>query len=98
MLSESPIWRIKYLPHTLGEICGRNDIKERLKDFNTDRNFPHLLFVGSKGIGKTIIADLFSKEFYSERELHTINVGLKTRSPTLFGICPFQWRDNFVVG
>ena len=63
MLSESPIWRIKYLPHTLGEICGRNDIKERLKDFNTDRNFPHLLFVGSKGIGKTIIADLFSKEF-----------------------------------
>ncbi len=63
MLSESPIWRIKYLPHTLNEICGRNDIKERLKDFIKDRNFPHLLFVGLKGIGKTTIADLFSKEF-----------------------------------
>ena len=63
MLSEIPIWRIKYLPKSLNEICGRNDIKERLKDFIKDRNFPHLLFVGSKGIGKTIIADLFSKEF-----------------------------------
>jgi len=63
LLSESPIWRIKYLPKALNEICGRNDIKERLEDFITNRNFPHLLFVGSKGIGKTIIADLFSKEF-----------------------------------
>jgi len=63
LLSESPIWRIKYLPKTLNEICGRNDIKERLKDLINDRNFPHLLFVGSKGIGKTTIADLFSKEF-----------------------------------
>ncbi|MBY9010572.1 MAG: AAA family ATPase [Candidatus Lokiarchaeota archaeon] len=63
MFSESPIWRIKYLPGTLNEICGRNDIKLRLKDFINDRNFPHLLFVGSKGIGKTILADLFSKDF-----------------------------------
>ncbi len=63
MLSESPIWRIKYLPKTLNEICGQKDVKERLKEFANDRNFPHLLFVGSKGIGKTIIADLFSKEF-----------------------------------
>jgi len=63
MLSESPIWRIKYLPKSLNEICGRDDVKERLKNFIDDRNFPHLLFVGSKGIGKTIIADLFSKEF-----------------------------------
>ncbi|HUW90555.1 MAG TPA: AAA family ATPase [Candidatus Nanopelagicaceae bacterium] len=63
MLSESPIWRIKYLPKTLNEICGRNDIKERLQNLINDRNFPHLLFVGSKGIGKTTIADLFSKEF-----------------------------------
>ena len=63
MLSESPIWRIKYLPHTLNEICGQDFIKDKLKAFTQDRNFPHLLFVGSKGIGKTTIADLFSKEF-----------------------------------
>ncbi|MBY9015336.1 MAG: hypothetical protein KGD68_06555 [Candidatus Lokiarchaeota archaeon] len=63
MLSESPVWRIKYLPITLNEICGRKDIKERLKGLINDRNFPHLLFVGSKSIGKTTIADLFSKAF-----------------------------------
>ncbi|MHA1240260.1 MAG: AAA family ATPase [Promethearchaeota archaeon] len=44
-------------------MCGHNDVKERLTEFVNDKNFPHLLFVGSKGIGKTIIADLFSKEF-----------------------------------
>jgi replication factor C small subunit len=27
------------------------------------RNFPHLLFVGSEGIGKTLIAQLFAKQF-----------------------------------
>ncbi|MHA1234431.1 MAG: AAA family ATPase [Promethearchaeota archaeon] len=63
MILESPVWRIKYLPQNLTEICGRTDIKERLKDFVKDNNFPHLLFVGSKGIGKTLIADMFSKEF-----------------------------------
>jgi len=63
LLSESPIWRIKYLPPALNEICGQNDVKDRLRAFIKDRNFPHLIFVGSKGIGKTIIADLFSKEF-----------------------------------
>ena len=63
MLSESPIWRIKYLPKNLNEICGRINVKERLKELIKDKNFPHLLFVGSKGIGKTTLADLFAKEF-----------------------------------
>ncbi len=63
MLSEIPVWRIKYLPKNLDVVCGREDIKERLKEYIKSRNFPHLLFVGAEGIGKTTIARLFSREF-----------------------------------
>jgi replication factor C small subunit len=63
LLSEIPIWRIKYMPETLDEICGRDSIKKRLSVAINQRNFPHLLFVGEDGIGKTTIANLFSKEF-----------------------------------
>jgi len=63
MSEEIPIWRIKYHPKNLDHICGRENVKETLKHIIQQRNFPHLLFVGSKGIGKTMIAQLFSKEF-----------------------------------
>ncbi|TXT59673.1 MAG: Replication factor C small subunit [Promethearchaeota archaeon] len=63
MSEKSPIWRIKYLPKSLDEICGRADIVKRLKNIIKKENFPHLLFVGSEGIGKTTIARLFAKEF-----------------------------------
>ena len=63
MTESIPIWRIKYNPNTLDEVCGRQDIIKNLKEIIKNRNFPHLLLVGSKGIGKTTIARLFSKEF-----------------------------------
>lgn len=63
MTETIPIWRIKYIPTILEEICGRQDIIKNLKEIIKKRNFPHLLFVGSEGIGKTTIARLFAKEF-----------------------------------
>lgn len=63
MSNEIPLWRIKYHPKKLDQICGRDTIKETLKQLINKRNFPHLLMVGSKNVGKTLIAQLFSKEF-----------------------------------
>ena len=63
MSKEKPIWRLKYFPKTLDEVCGREQIISRLKGIIQRGNFPHLLFVGSEGIGKTTIARLFAKEF-----------------------------------
>jgi len=62
-LTEIPIWRIKYLPNDLMDICGRERIREQLLQLIEDRNFPHLLLVGPEGIGKTTIATLFAKKF-----------------------------------
>jgi replication factor C small subunit len=63
LTEEIPIWRIKYYPKSLDQVCGRLEIKEALKKAILQRNFPHLLFIGSKGIGKSTLATLFSKEF-----------------------------------
>ncbi|MFX1316487.1 MAG: hypothetical protein ACFE9T_11525 [Promethearchaeota archaeon] len=66
MKTEIPIWRIKYHPKNLNEICGRDIVKDILKQFIKQKNFPHLLCIGSEGIGKTTIAQLFAKEFLSD--------------------------------
>jgi len=63
---EIPIWRIKYLPNTLEQICGRDKLKGELNSFIKSNNFPHLLFVGPEGIGKTTVARLFSKAFLGD--------------------------------
>ncbi|MFX1598981.1 MAG: hypothetical protein ACFFB6_00130 [Promethearchaeota archaeon] len=63
MNDEIPIWRIKYYPKNLDQVCGRKELKGTLKHIIQQNNFPHLLFVGSKGTGKTMISHLFSKEF-----------------------------------
>jgi len=67
LIADKPIWRIKYLPLVLNDICGREDVIERLKEVIKQKNFPHLLFVGAEGIGKTTIAKLFSKEFLGKQ-------------------------------
>ena len=63
MTEEIPIWRIKYYPKNLDQICGQTEIKKALKNIIHQKNFPHLLFIGAEGIGKTTLATLFSKEF-----------------------------------
>ncbi len=57
------MWRIKYLPRALEEICGRDKIIKNLKEIIAQKNFPHLIFVGADGVGKTTIARLFAKQF-----------------------------------
>ena len=60
------IWTEKYRPKKLPEIKGQEDITKRLEAFVRAKNFPHLLFAGPAGVGKTTAAIAMAKELYGE--------------------------------
>lgn len=60
------IWTEKYRPQKLSEIKGQHDIISRLIAFLESKSFPHLLFAGPAGTGKTTAALAISRELYGE--------------------------------
>ncbi|HKZ49797.1 MAG TPA: replication factor C small subunit [Candidatus Nanoarchaeia archaeon] len=60
------VWTEKYRPQKLLEIKGQEDITKRLDAFVKGKSFPHLLFAGPAGIGKTTAALAIAKELYGE--------------------------------
>ncbi len=67
LAKNSPLWRIKYRPSTLNALKPyRRDIVEQLKGYVKAQNIPHLMFVGPKGAGKTVLAEVLSREILQE--------------------------------
>jgi len=60
------VWTEKYRPRKLSEIKGQEEITRRLEAFIKVKNFPHLLFAGPAGVGKTTAAIAMSKELYGD--------------------------------
>lgn len=52
------LWVEKYRPQTLNDLILDPNIKKRLKSFEEDGEIPHLLLVGTSGIGKTTLAKI----------------------------------------
>lgn len=55
------IWFEKYRPQTLEEIILPEPVKNAIKEFGTQENIPHLMFVGKPGLGKTSLAKIIAK-------------------------------------
>lgn len=60
------VWTEKYRPKKLSEIKGQESITGRLEAFIKAKNFPHLLFAGPAGVGKTTAAIAMAKELYGD--------------------------------
>lgn len=60
------VWTEKYRPKKLSEIKGQEAITGRLEAFIKAKNFPHLLFAGPAGVGKTTAAIAMAKELYGD--------------------------------
>lgn len=59
---EDYLWVEKYRPTTLDGIILDKSIKDKLKEYKDDEQIPHLLLVGSAGIGKTTTARILVNE------------------------------------
>ncbi|MHA1170337.1 MAG: AAA family ATPase [Candidatus Hodarchaeales archaeon] len=64
----------KYKPKSLDEVVGRDEIIKLLRIFLKQGSVPNLMFHGVQGTGKTLIADLFLKEYQggNKRGAHLI--------------------------
>lgn len=59
------MWTEFFRPKSLDEVVGQKDIVNRLKQFVSRSDFPHMLFSGPPGVGKTTSAEAIVNEIYS---------------------------------
>ena len=70
----SEVWAVKHRP-LLGDIVGHQHVVEFLSSSDSPASFPHLLFHGPAGVGKTSMAHAFAD--HTERPIHIFNASSK---------------------
>ncbi|MDX1612165.1 MAG: replication factor C small subunit [Candidatus Thermoplasmatota archaeon] len=60
------VWLEKFRPASLDDVLGQDHVVSRLKGYVKAGQFPHLLFAGPAGTGKTTCAIAAAKEVYGE--------------------------------
>jgi replication factor C small subunit len=58
------MWTESFRPKKLDEVVGQNNVVNRLKQFVRRTDFPHMLFSGPPGVGKTTCAEAIVGEIY----------------------------------
>lgn len=59
------MWTEYFRPKTLDDVVGQQEIVDRLKQLVTQADFPHMLFSGPPGVGKTTSAEAVINEVFS---------------------------------
>jgi len=60
-MKENSLWVEHYRPDTLAGYISNGGLKDKLSDFITSQDIPHLLFYGTAGTGKTTAAKILVK-------------------------------------
>ncbi|MFX0210351.1 MAG: replication factor C small subunit [Candidatus Hodarchaeota archaeon] len=71
MVTIERMWTESFRPRTLNEVVGQKEIIARLKQFVRRVDFPHMLFSGPPGIGKTTAAEAIVFEIFAPPERST---------------------------
>lgn len=64
--SMSELWVERHRPQAVSEIRGQHAVVERLAVYSAKKEFPHLLFAGPPGTGKTTAAMALTKDVFGE--------------------------------
>lgn len=75
---ENYVWYEKYRPRSLDHLVLEDNVRSALSKYIADQNFPHLLFYGSAGSGKTTIAKILTSAIPCS--VLTLNASGKDRS------------------
>ena len=65
-MNEKLPWVEEFRPVRLNDIISQDHIKQTFKNYSKHKIFPHLLFYGPSGTGKTSTIKAFAKELYKE--------------------------------
>lgn len=57
----------KFRPEKIDDVIGHDNIKKDLKAYIETRDPPHMMFIGSPGIGKNTLAYAFATEYFGRR-------------------------------
>ncbi|MFX1515687.1 MAG: replication factor C small subunit [Promethearchaeota archaeon] len=68
MVTLERMWTESFRPRALDDVVGQVEIIKRLKEFVRRVDFPHMLFSGPPGVGKTTCAEAIVKEIYPPSE------------------------------
>ena len=68
MVTLERMWTESFRPRTLDDVVGQIEIVKRLKELVRRIDFPHMLFSGPPGVGKTTCAEAIVNEIYPPSE------------------------------
>jgi replication factor C small subunit len=74
-------WVERYRPKTLEDVIGDEDMLAKFREYIEQKDAPHLLFVGSPGVGKTTCAKIIARAI--TQEVMVINSSEKRGIDTL---------------
>ena len=68
MVTIERMWTEEFRPRKLADVVGQKEIVDRLVQFVQRSDFPHMLFSGPPGVGKTTCAHAIINEIFSPSE------------------------------